>query len=109
MNGDEEIDIFPDLCMSDEFKRAYRDRIAYFDKSPKVSLIVQAVIETCDFGHKFAKLPDHPKKDGLARCPHCMASGLDALRKEVDSFRTYASSSNFQDWDPDIANGFTQK
>lgn len=109
MNGIEEIAPFSELCLSDEFKKAYRDRVAYFDKSPKVSLIAQAVIETCDFGHKFAKLPDHPKKDGLARCPHCMASGLDAVRKEVDSLRHYISSFKFKDWDPDIANGFTQK
>lgn len=37
-------------------------------------------IDTCDLGHKFAKLADHPKKDGVARCPHCMATGLDSER-----------------------------
>lgn len=41
----------------------------------------EAIIETCEFGHKFAKLPDHPTKDGVARCPHCMAEGLDRIRK----------------------------
>lgn len=40
----------------------------------------ELVTEMCDQGHKFSKLPDHPKKDGLARCPHCMAIGIDALR-----------------------------
>lgn len=41
-------------------------------------------IETCDCCERdFAKLPDHPKKDGLARCPHCMAQGLDASRSSV--------------------------
>lgn len=30
------------------------------------------VIDTCDQGHKFSKLPDHPLHDGQARCPHCM-------------------------------------
>jgi hypothetical protein len=38
------------------------------------------VVDTCDLGHKFAKLPDHPYKDGIARCPHCMAIGLDSAR-----------------------------
>lgn len=37
-----------------------------------------AVIDECDFGHKFAKLPDHPMRNGLARCPRCMGEGLDA-------------------------------
>lgn len=39
-------------------------------------------IETCDYGHRFGFLPDHPRKDGLKRCPHCMAIGLDALLSE---------------------------
>lgn len=31
-----------------------------------------AVIDTCDFGHKFAKLEDHPRRvDGKAICPKC--------------------------------------
>lgn len=42
-----------------------------------------ALIETCDQGHKFIKLPDHPKHDGMARCPYCMATGLDAAREEI--------------------------
>jgi len=37
------------------------------------------LIDTCDFGHKFAKLSDHPMRDGNPRCPHCMAIGLDRL------------------------------
>lgn len=45
---------------------------------------VVAVIDTCDNGHKFAKLPDHPLKDGRPRCPHCMAVGLDRARTEKD-------------------------
>lgn len=40
-------------------------------------------IDTCDFGHRFAKLQDHPTKDGKARCPHCMAVGLELARKEA--------------------------
>jgi hypothetical protein len=31
-------------------------------------------------GHKFAKLPDHPVRNGMARCPICMDEGLDAAR-----------------------------
>jgi hypothetical protein len=38
------------------------------------------VIDECEHHHKFAKLPGHPMRDGLARCPHCMAQGLDAAR-----------------------------
>ncbi len=41
-----------------------------------------AVIDTYDFGHVFAKLQDHPTKDGRPRCPHCLASGLDAARNQ---------------------------
>lgn len=40
----------------------------------------QPVIDTCDLGHKFAKLGDHPMKDGVARCPICMSVGLDKAR-----------------------------
>lgn len=42
----------------------------------------QVVIDTCDSGHRFAKLSDHPMRDGKARCPHCLAIGLDAARSE---------------------------
>lgn len=41
------------------------------------------VIDTCDAGHKFAKLNNHPTRDGKARCPYCLVSGFDALRKEL--------------------------
>lgn len=37
------------------------------------------IIDMCDQGHRFAKLPDHPTWDGRARCPHCMVVGLKAL------------------------------
>lgn len=36
----------------------------------------QPVIDMCDQGHRFAKLPDHPKMAGRARCPHCLAIGI---------------------------------
>lgn len=36
----------------------------------------EPVIETCDMGHMFAKLPDHPKNSmGHAACPHCLVEG----------------------------------
>ena len=42
------------------------------------------VIDTCDEGgHKYAKLPDHPMRQGIPRCPHCMAIGLDRARSEL--------------------------
>lgn len=37
------------------------------------------IIDSCDQGHRFAALPDHPTKDGRARCPHCMVFGLRRL------------------------------
>lgn len=40
----------------------------------------EPVIDTCDLGHKFAKLPDYPMKNNKPRCPHCMAIGLDHFR-----------------------------
>jgi len=42
------------------------------------------VIDTCDVGHKFAKLSDHPKRDGVPRCPHCMSIGLDSARATLE-------------------------
>lgn len=62
------------------------------NKSASIALIVwerelqtrrkleEFTIDTCDRGHRFAKLSDHPEKDALARCPHCMAIGLDRAR-----------------------------
>lgn len=42
------------------------------------------IIDTCDFGHNYAKLPDHPKDtSGRPRCPVCMSSGLDGARVEL--------------------------
>ena len=54
-------------------------------ESKLVLEVATSVIDTCDQGHKFAKLPDHPRRDGLARCPHCMAIGLDAATAERDA------------------------
>lgn len=52
-------------------------------------------IDTCDLGHKFAVLSDHPRKDGLARCPHCMAIGIDQAR---DDLNTVVELSEIADW-----------
>jgi hypothetical protein len=43
----------------------------------------ERVIETCDRGHRFCKLADHPERDGHPRCPHCMADGLAAARQRI--------------------------
>ena len=46
----------------------------------------EPIIEMCDFGHKFGKLPDHPhNSDGFARCPHCMSIGLDDCRQKTNN------------------------
>jgi len=45
--------------------------------------INDVVIDRCDHNHVFAKLPDHPVKDGRARCPHCLVIGLDIRDKEL--------------------------
>lgn len=47
----------------------------------------ERLIETCEYGHKFVKLPDHPRTDMGARCPYCMSIGLDAARAERDRLR----------------------
>ena len=41
------------------------------------------IIDTCEQGHNFAKLPDHPERDGISRCPYCMAIGLGSAREEI--------------------------
>jgi len=48
---------------------------------------IEAVIDTCDLGHVFAKVAGyHPHtSDGKPRCPNCMAQGLDAARKKPDN------------------------
>lgn len=44
------------------------------------------VIDTCDYGHRFAVMHGHPKdSNGKARCPLCLSIGLDAARANADS------------------------
>ncbi len=58
----------------------YDDHIAALDEQKRALLNGGPVPDMCDFGHAFAKLPNHPMRDGQARCPYCMARGLDAYR-----------------------------
>lgn len=44
-----------------------------------MSVLSDVVVDTCDQNHKFAKLPDHPMRDGKPRCPHCLSIGHDRL------------------------------
>lgn len=46
-------------------------------------------IDECELGHKFAKLPSHPTKDGRAQCPNCMAIGLERCRQELRTFKKH--------------------
>lgn len=49
------------------------------------------IIETChENGHRYAKLADHPMRNGSPRCPHCMAIGLDRARESAGAIiQTY--------------------
>jgi hypothetical protein len=38
------------------------------------------ILDECEYGHKFAKLENHPMRDGKPRCPHCLAIGFDKYR-----------------------------
>lgn len=49
--------------------------------------LADPTIDTCDLGHRFAKLPDHPTREGLPCCPHCMKEGLLGARAEVVMLR----------------------
>jgi hypothetical protein len=50
------------------------------ESQPKVS----AIIDTCNLGHQYAKLSDHPVDTlGNFRCPHCLAAGLDGARARI--------------------------
>lgn len=72
--------------------RAERTGVAAPPSEPTLAERLEAWADSIDPEHqgtaasdlraaaKFAKLPDHPRRNGLSRCPHCMAEGLDALR-----------------------------
>jgi DNA-directed RNA polymerase subunit alpha len=44
---------------------------------------MESEIDTCPLGHTFAKLPDHPTKDGKPRCPHCMSIAIEKNTREL--------------------------
>lgn len=68
--------------LEERFGKDHRDRVAamytvaLYEAPP-------LLIDMCDHGHKFGKLDDHPTRDGKARCPYCMAIGLDKARAEI--------------------------
>lgn len=37
-------------------------------------------VETCDNGHVFLPMTDHPRRDNKYRCPHCLAQGFDWMK-----------------------------
>lgn len=69
------------------FSQNYRTD-AFIPKSISVEAYGESGIrETCSSDHDYIKLPDHPKKDGLARCPYCLAIGWDKFKAELDDLR----------------------
>lgn len=50
-----------------------------------VAWATAAMTETCEFGHKFAWLPDHPRNNqGYKVCPHCLLIGLKRAREDAE-------------------------
>lgn len=68
----------------DDYRDLYRAEQEY-TASLEAKLQAAPIIETCDNGHKYGKLPDHPAKWGLSRCPHCMAKGKDILQERLQA------------------------
>ena len=48
-------------------------------------------IEKCSTGHNFAKLPSHPKENGISYCPHCLLTRVNYLTEELYSQDARAS------------------
>lgn len=64
------------------------DLKAIHDQRVSEGLHQKPVLESCDMGHDFYFLPDHPERDdGSRRCPRCMAQGLSTLKIELDAER----------------------
>lgn len=59
-----------------------------FEELTRIATIVMVfnpVIDTCDSGHKFAKLKDHPVNNlNQPRCPQCLSSGYDRLVRRLN-------------------------
>lgn len=69
-------------CQADELKKVQAELEG---ANAMIALRSNHVISMCgEGGHKFVTLPDHPTKDGKARCPYCTAIGLDRCREELD-------------------------
>jgi len=46
------------------------------------------ILEKCDSGHSFYKLPDHPKNSiGHSSCPYCLAIGKEVLKAEIEALK----------------------
>lgn len=59
-------------------------QIQCFFADNAIEAVPEVVIDTCDHGHKFAKLPDHPRRHDMSRCPYCMSAGLDLAREQKE-------------------------
>lgn len=46
------------------------------DEEQLAQLRSEALVKTCECGHTFLYLPDHPSHEGRACCPHCMADDI---------------------------------
>lgn len=42
-------------------------------------------VDECEFGHKYAKMTDHPHKDGRPQCPNCLSIGLTRARDRAEA------------------------
>lgn len=69
---------FPDQATSLQSQAA--DEIERLYGEVADSALGKVIIDRCDYGHQFAKLVDHPVRDGKPRCPHCLAIGFDSQR-----------------------------
>lgn len=72
-----------------EFQKTIEQYLTQYEHLKKLSdehtlklVELGAMIETCDLGHKFVKLPSHPMRYGKPRCPNCMSLGLNRYRGE---------------------------
>lgn len=77
--------------------------------------IMKPKIDECELGHRFAKLPNHPTKEGRAQCPNCLAIGLKrcrkkhkALKEEIENkikiLKKQENHSNIYNYDKDCIN-----
>jgi hypothetical protein len=55
------------------------------EAADRIEELEKRVLETCEHGHDFVYLADHPVADGRKRCPHCLAIGKDRQRDHIES------------------------